>query len=148
MSIVSGQYGWLPCISQTPGVIQIVGVDEMPIPVEEEEIAAIQQVAKSGLATMPWPYLRAGHVARVSDGPLRGLSGIVVKLRAGTKLVLCVNLLQKSIAVEIDRQWIGDAVPPRPSGHGAQRGAPTPVPIDPSRLEVSTNSAIKAAEAD
>ncbi len=37
----------------TPGVIQIVGVGTTPIPVEEEEIAAIQRVGRSGLSTMP-----------------------------------------------------------------------------------------------
>ena len=109
-----------------PEVIQIVGVGEMAIPVEEEEIAAIQRIAKSGLATMPWPYLRVGHVARIEEGPLKDLGAIVVKLKCGTKLVLSVNLLQRSVAVEIDRRWIGDAVTSRPAVHGPQRGTPTP----------------------
>ena len=90
----------------TPGVIQIAGAGKTPIPVGEEEIAAIQCVEKSGLSTMPWPYLEVGHVARIEDGPLRGMSGIVIKIKSGLKLVLSVNLLQRSVAVEIDRSWI------------------------------------------
>lgn len=135
-------------ILQAPGVIQIFGVGEEPIPAEEQEIAAIQRVAKSGLATMPWPYLRAGHVVRIPDGPLKGLSGIVVKLKSGTKLVLSVTLLQRSIAVEIDRRWVGDAVPSTPAAGGVQRGTPIPLPIDPIRLEIAPDAATKAAEAD
>jgi transcription antitermination factor NusG len=135
-------------ILQAPGVIQIFGVGEEPIPAEEEEIAAMQRAAKSGLASMPWPYLRGGNVARVEEGPLKGLTGIVVKLKSGTKLVLSVNLLQLSVAVEIDRRWIGDAVTPRPCTNGAQRGTPIPVPINAGRLEIAANAAIKAAESD
>jgi len=96
----------------TPGVIQIVGVGKTPIPVEEEEIAAIQRVGKSGLSTMPWPYIEVGHMARIEEGPLRGLSGIVVKIKSGMKLVLSVSLLQRSVAVEIDRKWVTDLQSP------------------------------------
>lgn len=134
-------------ILQASGVIQIFGVGEEPIPAEEEEIAAIQRVAKSGLASMPWPYLRVGHTARIEEGLLKGLKGIVIKLKSGMKLVLSVSLLQRSIAVEIDRRWIADVVISRPAIQGPQRGMLTPIPIDAGRLEVATDAAIKAAEA-
>src|SRR5690349_799190 len=99
-------------VLMTPGVIQIVGVGKTPIPVEEEEIAAIQRVGKSGLSTMPWPYIEIGHMARIEEGPLRGLTGIVVKIKSGVKLVLSVSLLQRSVAVEIERQWVTDMQAP------------------------------------
>lgn len=104
-------------VLMTPGVIQIVGTGKTPIPVEEQEIAAIQRVGKRGLSTMPWPYLQVGHVARIEDGPLRGMTGIVIKIKSGMKLVLSVNLLQRSIAVEIDRSWIGATYPVRPAAN-------------------------------
>src|SRR5258708_15194943 len=104
-------------VLMTPGVIQIVGVGKTPIPVEEQEIAAIQRVGKSGISTMPWPYLQIGHVARIEDGPLRGMTGIVIRIKSGLKLVLSVTLLQRSIAVEIDRSWIGAAYPVRTGPH-------------------------------
>jgi transcription antitermination factor NusG len=104
-------------VLMTPGVMQIAGAGKTPIPVGEEEIAAIQRVEKSGLSTMPWPYLEVGHVARIEDGPLRGMSGIVIKIKSGLKLVLSVNLLQRSVAVEIDRGWIGAEHPNRAADH-------------------------------
>jgi len=106
----------LPVLT-TPGVMQIVGVGKTPIPVEEQEIDAIQRVGKSGISLMPWPYLQVGHVAQIEEGPLRGVTGIVIRIKAGLKLVLSVNLLQRSIAVEIDRSWIGAAYPLRPAAH-------------------------------
>lgn len=89
-----------------PGVMQIAGAGKTPIPVEEHEIAAIQQVEKSSVSTMPWPYLKIGNIAKIEEGPLRGLSGIVIRIKSGLKLVLSVELLQRSIAVEIERNWI------------------------------------------
>jgi len=93
-------------VLMVPGVMQIAGTGSTPIPVEEHEIAAIQRVEKSGLSTMPWPYLKIGNIARIEEGPLRGLSGIVIRIKSGLKLVLSVDLLKRSIAVEIDRNWI------------------------------------------
>ena len=103
------QHNRLPVL-MTPGVIQIVGVGKTPIPVEEQEIVAIQRVGKSGLPTMPWPYLEVGNVVRIEEGPLDGLTGIVLKIKSGLKLVLSVSLLQRSVAVEIDRRWISSTV--------------------------------------
>jgi transcription antitermination factor NusG len=90
----------------TPGVVQIVGRGKTPIPIEENEIAAIKRAASSGLSTMPWPYLQVGQMARIEEGPLQGLSGIIVRIKSRLKLVLSIQLLQRSIAVEIDREWI------------------------------------------
>jgi transcription antitermination factor NusG len=122
-------------VLKTPGIVQIVGVGEKPIPVEEDEIAAIQRVVKSGLSTMPWPYLQGGQMGRIQEGLLCGITGIVIKIKMGMKLVLSVNVIQRSLAVEIDRSWITQAVKP-PTNH-----APSCRPALPtfglSRLETT-----------
>lgn len=102
-------------VLMTPGVIQIVGVGKTPIPVEEEEIEAIERVQTSGLSAMPWPYMQVGNVAQIVDGPLRGLTGIVVKIKSGVKLVLSVSLLQRSVAVEVERNWVGEVRTGKPT---------------------------------
>jgi transcriptional antiterminator NusG len=135
-------------VLMTPGVIQIVGVGKMPIPVEEEEIAAIQRVGKSGLPTMPWPYLEVGHVVRIEEGPLRGLTGIVLKIKSGVKLVLSVSLLQRSMAVEIERGWIGEVQPGKPSAIVAQAGRLKPISAHPIRLEAAESLTAGPVEAD
>ena len=125
----------LPVLT-TPGVMQIVGVGKTPVAVEEQEIAAIQCAGKSGIPIMPWPYMEVGHLARIKEGPLKGLTGIVVKVKSIAKLVLSVSLLQRSVAVEIDRSWISEA----------RHDRPTPIPIDPCCLKETLPS--KAAEAN
>jgi transcriptional antiterminator RfaH len=101
----------------TPGVVLIVGRGKTPIPIEEHEITAIQRVSTSGLSTMSWPYLQVGQMARIEEGPLQGMTGIVVRIKSGLKLVLSVQLLQRSIAVEIDRSWIRGTHPARTAEH-------------------------------
>jgi transcription antitermination factor NusG len=124
-------------VLRTPGVIQIVGVGEKPIPVEEDEIAAVQRVVKSGLPTMPWPYLQVGQMGRIQEGPLCGLTGIVVKIKIGMKLVLSVNLIQRSLAVKIDRSWMSPVQAVKPLTNHAQSCQPALRTFGLSRLETT-----------
>jgi len=125
-----------PCnrlpVLMTPGVIQIVGAGKTLIPVQEEEIVAIQRVVRNGLVTMPWPYLQVGQVARIEEGPLRGMTGIIVRIKSGMKLVLSVSLLQRSVAVEIDRSWIRGVHPTRPAAIEARIDLSTAIPASPN----------------
>src|SRR5882762_2430546 len=119
-------------VLMTPGIIQIVGVGKTPIPVAEEEIAANQRVGKSGLPTMPWPYLEVGHVVTIEEGPLCGLAGIVLKIKSGLRLVLSVSLLQRSVAVETDSTWISNTHgAARSSSMESQANRSMPIPVSP-----------------
>lgn len=92
-------------VLKTPGVVSIVRFGKNPEPVDEREIAALQSVCRSGLAASPWPNPEVGSTIRLQDGPLRGLEGILVEDRK-TRLILSLTLLQRSVAVEIERAWI------------------------------------------
>lgn len=136
-----------PCdrlpVLMTPGVIQIVGIGKTPTPVNEGEIAAIQRLTESGLSTMPCPYMQVGSVARIEEGPLRGLTGIVIKIKSELKLVLSVNLLQRSVAVEIDRSWISVRFPVGPTSIQGPSDQLTPhldAPIKPGDRFERTSS--------
>jgi transcription antitermination factor NusG len=89
-------------ILKTPGVIQIVGYNRIPTPIDEIEIKAIQTLVASGLQTQPWPFLAVGERVRIESGSLRGLDGIVVKMKENHRLVVSITLLRRSVAVEID----------------------------------------------
>jgi transcription antitermination factor NusG len=86
----------------TPGVIQVVGIGKNPVPVDEEEIAAIQTAMQCGLPTQPWPFLEIGQRVRIESGPLCGLEGILLDVKGRHRLVLSIALLQRSVAVEVD----------------------------------------------
>lgn len=90
----------------TPGVIHFVGVGKMPVAVDEHEIHAIQTVVKSASPASPWPFLREGDLVRVDGGPLRNLEGILVRTHREDQVVVSVTLLQRSVAVRVEREWI------------------------------------------
>jgi transcriptional antiterminator NusG len=56
------------------------------------------------------PYLREGQRVRITHGPLSGVEGILVHTKP-TKglLVLSIDLLRRSIAVEVDVALVGAA---------------------------------------
>jgi transcription antitermination factor NusG len=100
-------------VLKTPGVIQIVGIGRTLIPVDDDEVAALQCVRNSGLSAQPWSFLQVGQTAQIEHGPLRGLTGIIVHIKSEYKLVLSVTLLQRSVAVEVDGAWLADPQPMR-----------------------------------
>jgi len=93
-------------ILQTPGVVDIVGHGKMPVPVDDPEMEAIQQIAASSETAEPWPYLRVGTLVRVDRGPLEGLEGRLVAIKKPARLVVSVTLLQRAVAVEIEEYWV------------------------------------------
>ncbi|MBZ5586328.1 MAG: hypothetical protein LAQ30_29905 [Acidobacteriia bacterium] len=92
-------------ILTTPGVIGIVGAGKTPVPVDDEEIGAIRAILRSGLAAQPWPFLQVGAKVYIERGPLAGVEGIIANTDKVYRLVVSVNLLQRSVAVEVDREW-------------------------------------------
>lgn len=85
----------------TPGVIHFVPGDR-PIPIAQAEIDGLRQLGASRTAVQPHPFLKAGDWVRVKIGPLEGIEGILTHWKGGYRLVLSVDLLQQSAAVEID----------------------------------------------
>jgi len=92
-----------------PGVVRIVGLGKMPIPVDDDEIAAVQAVVGSGLLMQPWPFLKTGQTVRIEEGPLRSVTGILTEINGSEQLVVSITLLQRSLAVAIPRHAIRPA---------------------------------------
>ena len=97
----------------TPGVISVVGRGRVPLPVDDEEIAAIQTVVSSGLRAEPWPYLEIGQKIRIESDALSGLEGILIKFKGNHRIVVSVSLLRRSVALEIDRSCVRPVGPTR-----------------------------------
>ena len=89
-----------------PGALNFIGIGKVPVPIDDPEIAAIQNAVRSGLPAEPWAYLNVGQLVRLDDGPLAGLEGILIETRKQYRVVVSVSLLQRSVAVEIERNWV------------------------------------------
>jgi transcription antitermination factor NusG len=91
-------------VCKARGLVRILGErwDRLGI-VPDKEVEAIQSVLNTALPVIPYPYLREGQRVRITRGPLRGLEGVLVQSKpAKGLLILSVDLLQRSVAVEVD----------------------------------------------
>ena len=96
---------WLPVLT-TPGVVFIVGTGKEPIAIPETEIETVRRIVRSATSAEPWPYLHCGDRVTISDGPLRGIEGILAEMKNACKVVVSINLLQRSVAVVVDRDIV------------------------------------------
>jgi len=92
-------------IVTTPGVVQIVGFGGAPGTIPDAEIEALERIAGSGLPVAGCGYTRIGEAVELIDGPLKGIQGMVLRQAKVTRLVVGIELLQRSVAVEIDGAW-------------------------------------------
>jgi transcription antitermination factor NusG len=95
-----------------PGLVGLVGAGKTPLPIPDSEIEAIRKLVRSGNLVTPWPFLEIGQRVLIERGPLAGIEGILDGSKGRSRLVVSINMLQRSISAEVDRSWIR-AVSPR-----------------------------------
>jgi len=83
-----------------------LGCGRQAMPLDPEEVCALQALERAKAAVEPWPFVKAGEWVCITHGALEGLTGMVVKCKKGLRVVVSVALLQRSVAVEVDRLQI------------------------------------------
>lgn len=86
----------------TPGVSRIVGFGGRPSDIPSDEIKSLQLLARSALLREPWTYIPDGTLVQVETGPLAGVKGVICVDDERRRLVISINLLQRSVAVQLD----------------------------------------------
>jgi transcription antitermination factor NusG len=89
-------------VLQTPGVVRFVGFNGCPYALPESEVQALQKIVPRAFHAEPHPYLTRGLRVRVNAGPLAGCEGILVRKKSRARFVVSVDLIQRSVAVEVD----------------------------------------------
>jgi len=88
-------------VLELPGVHSIVGRGREPVPLPGEEIEILRRGLDS-INAEPCPFLNVGEKARVKRGPLEGMTGVVTRRKNSLRLVLSVDLIMRSVSVEVD----------------------------------------------
>lgn len=89
-----------------PGVQGFVSFAGRPEPIPDQEIEGIMRMTASGLPLEPIAYLHAGDRVRVTHGPLAGVEGILWECDAKKRLVVGIEMLGRSVAVNMDRTYV------------------------------------------
>jgi transcription antitermination factor NusG len=88
-------------VLEVPSVVSIVGTGREPSPVADSDLETL----RAGIAMRkaePHPYLVVGQRVRICCGALAGMEGVVVRKKNSLRVVLTLELIMKSIAVEVD----------------------------------------------
>lgn len=100
-------------ILKARGVVRVLeGGWQRLTPIPHEEVDAIQRIVESGVPVFPHAYFRQGDHVRVVAGPLAGVEGLYVRDKNRGRLVVSIDLLQTSVAVEVDAAFV-EACSPR-----------------------------------
>jgi transcription antitermination factor NusG len=89
-------------VLETPGVACLVGFNGKPAAIGDEELESLRCAVSQSLQLEPHPYLTIGQRVRISAGPLIGRDGILMRRKTSWHVVLSMDLLQRSILVQID----------------------------------------------
>jgi len=89
-------------VQTVPGVAWLVGFDGTPAALPDEEIETLRTRLGGTMRAEPHPYLAAGRRVRVRSGPLAGMEGVLLRRKGSFRLVISIELIQRSVAVDAD----------------------------------------------
>ena len=88
------------------GVAGIVGHAGLGYPITDDEMNSVLALLRSGSEVFGTPFLPVGARVRVRAGPLAGAMGVLQQIRSGYRLVVSLEFLQRSVAVELDSAMV------------------------------------------
>jgi len=95
-------------VLKVPGVVHLVSVNGLPVPIPDQEMERLRMGLSASLRAKPHPFLTVGRRVRIVRGPLEGLEAILLRHKGEARVVLSLELIQRSITVDLET----DAVEP------------------------------------
>jgi transcription antitermination factor NusG len=107
-------------VLEVPSVARLVGFSGVPAALSEQDMACLRLLAENTSA-QPHPYLSVGHRVRVTRGPLQGAEGILVRRKRNLRVVLSVDLIERSVVVDVSETDLEPVLGTRPIHETALR---------------------------
>ena len=111
-------------VLEIPSVARLVGFDNLPAPLPDDEMEAMRNGLTGQLRAVPHPYLTVGRRVRIVRGPLESREGILLRNKGSFRVVLSVALIMRSVAVEVAAE---DVVPVSESSSQAASDCLSPI---------------------
>jgi transcription antitermination factor NusG len=89
-------------VLQVPSVVSLVGFDGRPVPIHDNEIEILRHGLEEQVRIEPHPYMKEGRKVRIKAGPFVGTEGILLRKKDCCRVVISIDLLMRSVAVEVD----------------------------------------------
>jgi transcription antitermination factor NusG len=89
-------------VLQIPSVVRLVGFGGLPTALPDEEMEILRKGLCQGLRAEPHPFLTIGRRVRITAGPFAGLEGVLKRKKSNLRVVVSLELIQRSVAVDVD----------------------------------------------
>jgi transcription termination/antitermination protein NusG len=89
-----------PGILRLPGVLGFAASSRHPTAIADADMEMLR-VATGQLRAEPHPYLVLGDWVRIVTGPLTGMEGVLTRRKQEYRVVLSIEAITRSIAVEV-----------------------------------------------
>jgi transcription antitermination factor NusG len=96
--------GYIFCRFAYSDRMRVLTVASVVGEVDDSEIESIRTLVRSGKPLAHLPFLRIGQHIMIERGPLAGIRGVVLRDENAWRVVVSVEALDRSIAVEVDRE--------------------------------------------
>lgn len=89
-------------VLQLPGVVRFVAFNGQPAILPGTDIDALRNGLSHNLVAEHHPFLNVGRRVKVVYGPLSGAEGILVRRKSESRLVISIEAIMRSVAIEVD----------------------------------------------
>src|SRR6266576_3464443 len=89
-------------VVQIPSVVRLVGFIGQPTALPDTEMEIMRSGLSQSLRAEPHPFLTVGRHVRITGGPFAGLEGVLRRKKSGTRVIVSLGLIERSVAVDVD----------------------------------------------
>ncbi len=93
-----------------PGVSTIVRARGFPTPIPDEEMSNVRRLVtaagEAGVLPEVRPLIRKGEWVRVTDGPFRGVEGVVMEQRGRRRILVGLAAIGQGVEIDISAQAV------------------------------------------
>src|SRR5713226_1087257 len=89
-------------VLQIPSVVRLVGFNGLPTALPDEELEILRCGLCQSLRAEPHPFLTVGRRVRITGGPFAGLEGVLKRKKSNLRVIVSLELIQRSVAVDVD----------------------------------------------
>ena len=93
-------------VLQTQGVNTVIKFGEKIAIVQDDVIKAMRLAIDGGYQLEPAEYFVEGNLVEVIAGPMKGVSGIVARLKGQSRLIIKIDAIQQALSIQIESKFI------------------------------------------
>jgi transcription antitermination factor NusG len=107
-------------VVEVPGFVRMVGFGSLPARLPDSDIEKMREALSAGVLAEPYPFLTVGTRVEIRNGPLQGMTGILLRRQNKYRVVISVDLIMRSMVVEVEA---GDVVAARSASFSSDQSS-------------------------